>query len=130
MKISGTFDVNLNPVSHSQKQESPNMFGRLLIDKTFHGDLDATSKGEMISLRTPVKGSAGYVAIEQVVGSLEGKKGGFALQHFGIMDANGQRLILEIIPNSGFDELETISGKMDILIKDGAHFYEFEYEFA
>ena len=128
MKISGTFDVNLNPASHSQKQETPNMFGRLLIDKTFQGGLDATSKGEMISLRTQVKGSAGYVAIEEVVGTLEGKKGGFALQHFGIMSSEGQRLILEVIPNSGYDELEAISGKMEIIIKDGKHFYEFEYE--
>ncbi|HBX67430.1 MAG TPA: DUF3224 domain-containing protein, partial [Balneolaceae bacterium] len=78
---------------------------RMSIDKTFHGDLDATSKGEMLSAMTPVKGSAGYVAMEQVTGKLSGKRGGFVLQHFGIMDKGNDRLVLEVVPDSGTDEL-------------------------
>ena len=128
MKISGSFDINLTPADHSQHQESSNMFGRLLIDKTFHGDLDAKSSGEMLSLRTPVKGAAGYVAIEQVTGKLQGKQGGFALQHFGTMSDGNQRLILEVIPYSGHGELTNISGQMEIIIREGKHFYAFEYE--
>jgi hypothetical protein len=103
---------------------------RMSIDKTFQGDLDATSKGEMLSARTPVKGSAGYVAIEQVSGILSGKNGSFMLQHFGIMDKGQDRLILEVVPDSGTGELEGLSGQMKIIIEEGQHFYEFEYQFS
>ena len=84
----------------------------------------------MLSALTPTEGSAGYVAIEQVSGSLHGKKGSFVLQHFGISEAEGQRLILEVVPDSGTGKLVGLSGKMAILIEDGQHFYEFEYSLA
>jgi hypothetical protein len=128
MKVSGEFEVKLNPIEGYAEGREGIKLNRMSLDKTFLGDLDATSKGEMLSAMTPVKGSAGYVAIEQVVGELSGKKGSFVLQHFGIMDKGKDRLILEVVPDSGTGELEGLSGKMAINIEDGKHFYEFEYE--
>ena len=130
MKISGKFDTNLNPLDSYARGRNEINLGRMSIDKTFHGDLDATSKGEMLSVMTPVKGSAGYVAIEQVSGSLSGKQGSFVLQHFGTMDKGKNRLILEVVPDSGSGELSGLKGKMAINIENGQHFYEFEYELA
>ena len=100
---------------------------RMSIDKIFQGELEAVSKGEMLSALTSVNGSAGYVAIEQVVGSLAGKKGSFVLQHFGIMRDGDNRLVLEVIPDSGTGELKGLQGKMDIRIEDDNHFYDFDY---
>lgn len=128
MKISGEFEVSLKPLSaYAVGQDGINL-GRMSIDKTFVGELKATSKGEMLSALTPVKGSAGYVAIEQVVGSLSGKTGSFVLQHFGTMEKGKDRLTLEVVPDSGAGELQGLSGEMVIIIKDGKHIYEFEYE--
>lgn len=129
MKVAGKFDVETKPISgYADGKEGVNL-NRMSIDKTFHGELNATSKGEMLSAMTPVKGSAGYVAIEQVSGELSGQKGSFVLQHFGTMDKGEDRLILEVVPDSGTGELEGLSGKMSINIEDGNHFYEFEYNF-
>lgn len=128
MKITGTFDIKLNPLDGYAEGKEGVTLGRLSMDKTFHGDLDATSKGEMLSARTPVKNSAGYVALEQVTGSLAGKKGSFVLQHFATMNKGNDRLILEVVPDSGTGELEGLSGKMTIHIEEGKHEYEFEYE--
>lgn len=82
----------------------------------------------MVSAMTPVKGSAGYVAIEQVTGTLTGKKGSFVLQHFGIMDKGKDRLILNVVPDSGTDDLQGLTGKMAIRIEEGTHFYDFEFD--
>ncbi len=128
MKISGPFEVKLLPLNHTVESKGGVALGRMSIDKTFHGDLSATSKGEMLSAMTPVKGSAGYVAIEQTTGTLNGKKGSFVLQHFGIMAGTDSRLVLEVVPDSGTEELTGLSGTMNIDIKDGKHYYEFEYE--
>jgi len=128
MKITGIFEVKLNPLDGYAEGKDGINLNRMSIDKTFRGELEATSKGEMLSAMTPVKGSAGYVALEQVSVVLSGKKGSFVLQHFGTMDKNKDRLILEIVPDSGTNELEGLSGKMAINIEDGKHFYEFEYE--
>lgn len=130
MKIKGKFDVTLNPLDVYTKGEDGVNFGRMSIDKSFHGELDATSKGEMLSAMTSTKGSAGYVAIEQVIGSLSGKKGSFVLQHFGTMDKGKDRLVLEVVPDSGSDELSSLVGCMSIKIEDGQHYYEFDYELA
>jgi len=130
MKVSGKFDVNLNPLDFYAKGEHGINFVRMSIDKTFHGELDATSKGEMLSAMTTVEGSAGYVAIEQVIGSLSGRKGSFVLQHFGTMSKGKDRLILEVVPDSGSDELSGLVGKMVIRIEEGQHYYEFEYDLA
>ena len=99
------------------------------IDKKFEGELSAVSKGEMISAMTPVKGSAGYVAVEQVNGTLSGKKGSFILQHFGTMNKGKNSLNIEVVPDSGTDELIGISGKMNIRIEEGLHYYDLEFQF-
>lgn len=130
MKVFGNFEVKLSPLgSYAQGFNGVNL-GRMSIDKQFKGDLEATSMGEMLSAMTSVKGSAGYVAIEQVSGVLSGKKGSFVLQHFGTMNQGNDRLILEVVPNSGAGELSGLTGKMAIKIEDGQHSYEFEYELA
>jgi len=99
------------------------------LDKTFYGELEGRSKEEMLSAMTSVKGSAGYVAIEQVVGNLCGKQGSFVLQHFGIMTDGQNRLILEVIPHSGAGELQGLTGTMTINIENGQHFYAFQFGF-
>ncbi len=127
MFAKGEFEVNLQPLDNYADGEEGMMLNRMSIDKTFRGDLEATSRGEMLSVRTPVKGSAGYVAIEQVNGFLRGKRGTFVLQHFGAMQGDENRLILEVSPDSATGELMGLTGTMKIIIKDSKHFYEFEY---
>lgn len=130
MKVSGNFEVKLNPLDfYAQGLDGVNL-GRMSIDKQFKGALEATSKGEMLSAMTTVKGSAGYVAIEQVSGALSGKNGSFVLQHFGTMSRGSDRLVLEVVPDSGSGELSSLAGKMAIRIEGGKHWYEFEYELA
>lgn len=130
MKATGTFEVKILPLeSYAVGSDGINL-GRLSIDKTFQGDLTARSQGEMLTALTPTEGSAGYVAIEQVSGNLHGKTGSFVLQHFGISEPDGQRLILEVVPDSGTGKLAGLSGKMAIFVEDGHHFYEFEYSLA
>lgn len=128
MTANGLFETKFEPKEFSLKSENDFNFDRFLRQKSFHGQLEAKSKGEMISARTPTKGSAGYVAIENVKGVLDGKSGSFVLQHFGIMDRGKDRLILEVVPDSGTEELEGISGSMKIDIIDGKHHYAFDYE--
>lgn len=128
MKITGIFNVKLSPLDTYAKGQGGVTLARMSIDKTFHGELDATSKGEMLSAMTAVQGSAGYVAVEQVVGSLSGKQGSFVLQHFGTMSGDDNRLILEVTPDSGSGELSGLRGKMSIRIEEGRHFYDFDYD--
>ena len=130
MKVSGNFEVKLSPLDfYAQGLDGVNL-GRMSIDKQFKGALEATSKGEMLSAMTTVKGSAGYAAIEQVSGALSGKNGSFVLQHFGTMSQGSDRLVLEVVPDSGSGELSSLAGKMAIKIEGGKHWYEFEYELA
>ena len=130
MKVAGEFQVKLQPMDSYTKGTEGINFGRMSIDKIFSGALEATSKGEMLSAMTLTKGSAGYVAIEQVIGSLSGKKGSFVLQHFGTMNRGKHSLLLEVIPDSGSGELTGLSGKMLIKVESGKHLYEFEYELS
>jgi hypothetical protein len=97
------------------------------IDKQFHGDLEASSKGQMLAAMTSVKGSAGYVAIEQVTGSLHGRNGTFVLQHSGTMTRGAPQLIVSVVPDSGTAELAGLTGTMTIIVTDGKHSYEFDY---
>lgn len=127
-KVTGEFNVKLNPIEGYAKGIDGVNLGRMSIDKTFTGELEATSTGEMLSAMTATQGSAGYVAIEQVVGTLAGKQGSFVLQHFGTMDKGQDRLILEVVPDSGNNELTGLSGKMAIRIEASIHFYDFEYQ--
>jgi hypothetical protein len=125
MKATGTFEVKLTPQSAAHESSA---IGRMSLDKQFHGDLDATSQGEMLAVQTSVKGSAGYVAMERVTGTLGGRTGTFALQHSGTMNRGAMHLDLHVVPDSGTGALEAITGRMSIDIRDGKHFYEFEYE--
>ena len=99
------------------------------IDKQFHGDLEAVSKGTMLTAMTAVKGSAGYVAIEHVTGTLAGRAGSFALQHTGTMTRGAPQLGVNVVPDSGTEELAGLAGNMKIIIEGGKHSYEFEYSF-
>jgi hypothetical protein len=123
---SGTFEVKLNPQPPDDKVGDPTV-GRMSIEKQFHGDLEATSKGQMLTAMTDVKGSAGYVAIERVRGTLHGRSGSFALQHSGTMTRGTPQLSVTVVPDSGTGQLVGLAGTMDIKITDGKHFYEFEY---
>ncbi|MCJ7558588.1 MAG: DUF3224 domain-containing protein [Gammaproteobacteria bacterium] len=128
MKAIGEFDVNLRALDAYARGKEGVKLGRMSIDKTFRGDLVGTSNGEMLSAMTTVKGSAGYVAIEQVSGRLAGKKGNFVLQHFGTMDKGESNLVLEVVPDSGSGQLAGLSGTMTIKVDAGRHYYEFDYE--
>ena len=121
---SGTFEVKLTP----QAEEAS--LGRLSIDKQFHGDLEATSKGQMLTAGTAVKGSAGYVAIERVSGTLQGRSGSFVLQHSGTMTRGVPQLTITVVPDSGTAQLAGLSGKMAINVADGKHSYAFDYALA
>ena len=123
---SGTFDVKVNPQKHDDNVGDPTV-GRLSLDKQFHGDLEATSKGQMLTVGTDVKGSAGYVAMERVKGTLHGHSGSFALQHSGTMTRGTPQLTITVVPDSGTDELVGLTGKMMINIVDGKHLYDFDY---
>jgi predicted flavoprotein YhiN len=126
---SGTFEVNLNPQTPDDKTEGATL-SRMSIDKQFHGDLEATSKGEMLTAVTGVKGSAGYVAIERVSGTLHGRSGSFVFQHSGTLTRGTQQLSITVVPDSGTDQLMGLAGKMAIKIADGKHSYDFEYTLA
>lgn len=127
MVARGEFEVALAPLPTFAEGQNGVQLGRLSITKRFSGDLEGESRGEMLSAGTTVEGSAGYVAVEQVDGALHGKRGSFVLQHYGLMDRGAARLILEVVPDSGGGELIGLAGTMQIDIRDGKHFYEFEY---
>ena len=123
----GSFEVKLTPQVLEEAVADP-LLSRLLIAKQFHGDLEATSKGQMLSAGTAEKGSAGYVAIEKVSGILDGKSGSFVLQHSGKMDRGEPELSVRVVPDSGTEELTGISGTMSIDLSNGAHAYTFRYK--
>lgn len=121
----GSFEVKIRPQADDFLQGSS--LGRMTIDKQFHGDLEGTSKGEMLTGGEVAKGSAGYVAIEQVTGSLNGRSGSFILQHSGTMTRGTPQLTISVVPDSGTGQLAGLSGTMTIKITDGKHFYDFAY---
>jgi hypothetical protein len=126
---SGTFEVKLDAQQPVANVGHPSV-GRLSIVKQFHGDLEATSKGEMLAAGTEVKGSAGYVAIERVTGALHGCTGSFALLHRGVMTRGEPDLSVIVVPDSGTGQLTGLTGTMAINIVEGEHFYKFEYTLA
>jgi hypothetical protein len=121
----GTFEVTMAPQAVDQAATAG--LGRMTIDKTFQGDLAGTSKGQMLAAMTPVQGSAGYVAIERVEGTLHGRKGAFLLQHSGTMTRGTPALVVTVVPDSGTDQLAGLFGKMSIIIEGKKHSYEFDY---
>lgn len=122
----GSFETTMSPQPPYDTADGVTL-GRVTISKRFHGDLEATSVVEMLSAVTGVKGSAGYVAIERVVGTLEGRVGGFVLQHSGTMTRGEPRLTVSIVPDSGSGELKGIAGTMTIDIVDGMHKFTLDY---
>ncbi len=124
-QAAGTFEVKVTPAANEKAADAA--IGRFLLDKQFQGDLDGTSKGEMLGASTSVKGSAGYVAMEHFSGSLKGRKGSFILQHTGTMKRGGLQMTVTVVPDSGTEQLTGIGGTMTIKIVDGKHFYDFEY---
>jgi Protein of unknown function (DUF3224) len=130
-RASGSFEVNVQPLPNAEVSDDP-LLGRFLLTKKFSGDLDARARGHMLSAGTPVKGSAGYVAIDQVTGSLDGRKGSFVLQHSGSMKRGVpalSALSIMVVPDSGTDELAGLTGTLSINIVEGKHFYDFLYSF-
>lgn len=124
--IEGPFKVKLSPQPVHEAAEG--QFGRMSIDKQFEGELDASSRGEMLAAMTAVKGSAGYVALEKVAGRLAGRSGSFLLLHRGLMDRGVAELSVSVVPDSGDGELAGLSGQMKIEIREGgAHVYLFDY---
>ncbi|MCC8393681.1 DUF3224 domain-containing protein [Paraburkholderia sp. MMS20-SJTR3] len=122
----GTFIVSMQPLPFDNAEDEAKL-GRMSIDKQSSGDLVATTRGQMLSAMTDVKGSAGYVAIEQVSGTLAGKQGSFVLQHSGTMKRGASSLAVTVVPDSGTGELAGIEGEFRIEMVDGAHSYEFAY---
>jgi hypothetical protein len=125
-RAAGSFEVKMNPQPPHEIADGVSL-GRVSLNKTFAGDLAGTSTGEMLSAVTAVKGSAGYVAIERVVGTLGGRAGSFVLQHSGTMNRGQPSLSVTVVPDSGTGELKGIAGKLTIEIVDRKHFYVFEY---
>jgi len=122
----GTFEVKTTPLP-ADDATGTTRIGRFALDKHFHGDLEAASKGEMLGAGNPASGTAGYVAMEDVTGTLSGRSGSFALQHSGKMYQGKFDLKVEVVPGSGTGELTGISGSMSIIIVDGKHSYKFDY---
>jgi len=122
----GAFDVKLVPQPPEDKAAGSTL-GRMSIDKQFHGDLEAISKGQMLTAGTDVKGSAGYVAIERITGTLQGRTGSFVLQHSGTLTRGAPQQSITVVPDSGTGQLVGLAGKMTINIADGKHSYEFDY---
>jgi len=122
-RASGTFEVTVSP----EATDDSGVLGRMSIDKQFHGDLEAGSKGQMLTAGTSVKGSAGYVAMERVNGTLHGRSGSFVLQHSGTMTRGTPQMAVTVVPDSGTDQLVGLSGVMTIKIDQGKHSYELEY---
>jgi uncharacterized protein DUF3224 len=126
-RAAGTFEVTLTPQS-TDIGDDGNSMARLTIEKEFRGDLEGTSKGEMLSAGTQTRGSAAYVGQERVTGTLGGRRGAFVLQHTGVMNRGKPSLTVTVVPDSGSGDLAGISGTMNIIVEPGKHSYEMEYE--
>jgi len=123
----GTFEVQITP----RRLDGPareDTLGRFDLDKVYHGGLDGTGKGQMLTAGSPEHGSAGYVALERFVGRLDGREGAFTLMHRGTMSPAGQTLEVTVVPGSGDGELAGISGTLEIRIEGRDHFYDLGYE--
>lgn len=126
-QASGAFDVKVTPQKPDNPVSESANLGRMSLDKQFHGALEATSKGEMLSAMTE-KGSGGYVAMERVTGTLDGRSGSFLLQHSGTMTRGEPSMHISVVPDSGSGQLAGLAGTMVIEFPEGKHFYKFSYE--
>jgi hypothetical protein len=125
-RATGSFEVSLQLLSNSEISDDP-LFGRLLLIKKFSGDLAGSARGQMLSAGTATRGSAGYVAIDQFTGTLEGHRGSFVLQHSGSMNRGVPTLSIMVVPDSGTAELQGLTGTLSVNVIDGRHFYDFIY---
>ena len=126
--VSGPFDVKVTPQKPDTQIARAAALGRLTIDKRYHGDLEATAKGEMLATQSETKGSAAYVALERVTGTLQGHSGSFVLQHSATMDRGATQSSVTVVPDSGTGQLAGLSGEMRIRIDpEGRHSYEFDF---
>lgn len=125
-RAKGPFEVKLIPQAADELIQATAL-SRMLLDKQFQGDLEAVSKGQMLAAGTAVESSAAYVALEQVEGTLHGRRGSFILQHNASMNRGTPQLTITVVHDSGTDQLIGLAGKMAILIEEGKHFYDFEY---
>ncbi|MGB9032333.1 MAG: DUF3224 domain-containing protein [Acidobacteriaceae bacterium] len=126
-QATGSFEVKMAPQKADNPQAEGAGLGRMSLDKQYHGDLEAASQGEMLSVLDRQKGSGGYVAMERVTGKLQGRSGSFVLQHNATMNHGVPYLNIIVVPDTGTGELAGISGSMTIRIEGGQHFYDFEY---
>ena len=126
-QATGTFEVKLAPQKADNPQAEAAGLGRMSLDKQFHGDLEGTGQGEMLSILDREKGSGGYVAIERVTGTLQGREGSFVLQHDATMNRGAAKMDIAVVPDTGTGQLTGIAGSMTIRIEAGKHFYDFEY---
>jgi hypothetical protein len=126
LRATGTFDVKVEAQGEADKGEGSTL-GRYSLDKQYHGDLDGIAKGTMLTAGTDVKGSAGYVAMERVTGTLQGRSGSFVLQHSGTMAHGEAQQSITVVPDSGTGQLVGIAGKLTVIIAGGKHSYQFEY---
>ncbi|HLW83593.1 MAG TPA: DUF3224 domain-containing protein [Candidatus Sulfotelmatobacter sp.] len=127
-QASGTFEVKVTPQAGDAAVDGN--IGKMSLDKQFHGELEATSKGLMLAAMSGVKGSGGYVAMERVTGTLKGRSGSFVLQHIGTMTKGVPQMTVSVVPDSGTEQLVGLAGVMTIKIADGKHSYEFDYTLA
>ncbi len=125
-RATGTFEVTITPQPADDRTDGATL-GRMSLDKQFSGDLQATGRGQMLTAMGGVAGSAGYVAIERVTGTLGGRRGSFILQHTGTMAAGAQSLSVTVVPDSGTEELTGLAGSMTITVEPGRHSYTFDY---
>ena len=125
-RAKGDFDVKLVPLGTDDKAEDATVSG-MSLTKQLHGDLEGTGKGQMLTASTDVQGSAVYVAIERITGTLHGRSGSFLLHHTGVMTRGAPHLTISVVPDSGTGQLAGITGQMGIAIADGKHSYDFEY---
>jgi hypothetical protein len=123
----GTFEIQLEREAPYDVEDGVSL-GRSTGQKRFEGDLEGISAVHMLGVLTPTEGSAGYVAIERVIGRLAGRSGTFVLQHSGAMARGSQQLRIEVVPDSGTGELTGLRGNMTIEITGGEHFYVFDFE--
>ncbi len=120
----GTFDVTLSPLP----PEADEVWGRMSLTKTWHGAIEGTGRGLMMSAGDPGRGRAGYVALESVDGTLDGRRGTFCLQQCGTMDGESVQLDYMVVPGSGTGELEGLTGTLSLTVEpEGIHRYSLEY---
>lgn len=128
-RATGSVTVSMQPAA-PERRSGRTTLGRMLLEKQYEGDLAASGAGEMLTAVTDTPGSASYVAIEQVSGTLGGREGSFVLHHLGTMTGGADRLVMAVVPGSGAGQLSGISGEFTLRVVDGRHLYEFDYELA